>query len=71
MNLEKFGNNLRAERNRRRYSQEELAELIGTQQSHLGKIERGEVDIRISTLAEILKALNLPFEALYDVNNDK
>ena len=68
MDLVKLGNNIRAERNRLRYSQEKLAELAGLQQPHLGKIERGEVDLRLSTFVSILKALNIPFERLYDIN---
>lgn len=70
MSLEKLGNNIRAERNRLRYSQEKLAELAGIQQPHLGKIERGEVDVRFSTLVAIMKALKVPFEKLYDVTED-
>jgi transcriptional regulator with XRE-family HTH domain len=70
MDLIKFGNNVRIERNKLRYSQEELAGLIGTQQSHIGKIERGEADIRISTLIAIMKALNVPFEKLYDMKEE-
>ena len=66
-NLKEFGNNIRLERLRIRYSQEKLAELAGIQQPHLGKIERGETDIRFSTLVSILKALNVPFEKVFDL----
>ncbi len=71
MNLVKLGNNIRAERSRLRYSQEKLAAMAGILQPHLGKIERGEIDIRISTFIAIMKALNVPFEKLYDVNDEK
>ena len=65
--LIKFGNNLRAERNRLHMSQEQLAEKVGIQQPHLGKIERGEVDIRFTTLLALMKALNVSFDKLYDL----
>ncbi|MBR1908515.1 helix-turn-helix transcriptional regulator [bacterium] len=68
INLVKFGHNLKVERVKLDYTQEQLALIIGIQQSHLAKIERGETDIRISTLVALLKALNVPFEKLYDVN---
>ena len=67
--LEELGNNIRAERNRLRLSQEQLASLAGIQQPHLGKIEGGEVDVRFSTLTAIIEALNVPFEKLYNIQH--
>lgn len=61
-----IGNNLRAERSRLGLSQEELAERAGLQRQHISKIENGIIDIRVSTLIPLLKALNLKFEQLYD-----
>lgn len=63
-----IGNNLRAERNRVHLSQEELAEKAGLQRQHIGKIENGKIDMRVSTLVPILKALNLKFEQLFEIN---
>ncbi len=65
--LIEFGNNLRAERNRQNLSQEALAEKAGLQMQHISKIEKGDADIRLSTLIAILKALNLKFEQLYEI----
>ena len=65
-----LGNNIRAERNRLRYTQEKLAEITGLQTPHIVRIEKGEIDIRFSTLVSILKALNIPFDKIYDLNND-
>lgn len=64
--LVEFGNNLRAERNRRHLSQGALAELTGLQMQHISKIEQGCADIRLSTLISLLQALNLKFENLFD-----
>lgn len=65
--LQILGNNLRAERNRQRFSQEQLAEMAGLQMQHVSKIENGQTDIRFTTLIAILKALNIPFEKLYEL----
>lgn len=63
-----FGNNLRAERNRKNLSQERLAELADLQTSHISKIENGQMDIQLTTLISLLKALDIPFNKLYDLN---
>ena len=65
--LQILGNNLRAERNRQRLSQEQLAEMAGLHMQHVSKIENGQTDIRFTTLIAILKALNIPFEKLYEL----
>lgn len=64
-----IGNNLRAERNRRNLSQEELAEMAELQRQHISKIENGQIDVRVSTLVPILKALDIKFEQLFDVSD--
>lgn len=64
--LAKFGDNLRAERNRQNLSQEKLAEKAGILMSQISRIEGGKTDLRLSTLVPILKALNLKFEKLFD-----
>lgn len=70
INLKKLGNNIRAERNRHNYTQEDLESITGILAQHIGRIEKGEIDIRISTLVLLLKALNVPFESLYNINED-
>ncbi|MDD3437082.1 MAG: helix-turn-helix transcriptional regulator [Candidatus Gastranaerophilales bacterium] len=63
--MRKFGNNLRAERARLGLSQEKLAELAGLSCfTHIGKIERGEINAKLTTIVKLLKALNLPFDEL-------
>lgn len=65
--LQLLANNLRAERNRQNLSQEQLAALAGLQMQHISKIENGQTDIRFTTLIAILKALDIPFEKLYEL----
>ena len=67
VDLISLGNNLRAERTRLRYTQEQLEEKTGILAQHIGRIENGEVDIRFSTLVSLLTALNIPFEKVYDL----
>lgn len=67
--LVSFGNNLRAERNRRNLSQEGLANISGISNAgHVGQIENGVFNIKLTTLVGLLKALDVKFEDLFDVN---
>ena len=63
--LIQIGDNIRAERNRARLSQEGLAEKISMNVRNLGKIERGEVNPRITKIIAIMETLDIPFESLY------
>jgi transcriptional regulator with XRE-family HTH domain len=40
-----------------KYSQEQLGEKVGFSQSYVGKIERGEVNLSLETLAKLSTAL--------------
>lgn len=66
--LEYLGNNIRAERNRLHLTQEQLATRANLQTHHISNIENGKYDIKFTTLIAILKALNVSFEKLYDLN---
>ena len=68
--LKKLGNNIRAERNRLNLSQEQLAQYTNLQTHHISNIENGKIDIKFTTLLSILKALNIPFEKLFDINEN-
>ena len=50
---------LKAARERKRLSQRALSRLAGLPQSHISKIENGAVDLRLSSLVEIARALDL------------
>ena len=68
--LKKLGHNIKVERVKLDYSQEKLAEVAGIQMQHLSKIENGDSDIKFTTSLALLKALNVPFEKLYDINEE-
>lgn len=56
---EMIGAQLRAQRKSRHYSIEELAFLVHMDPSHLGKVERGENNITLSTLDRVLRGLDI------------
>ena len=65
--LQILGHNLKVERVKKDYTQEKLAELSGVQMQHISKIEKGESNIKVLTLINLLKALDIPFESLLDL----
>jgi transcriptional regulator with XRE-family HTH domain len=50
---------LKAAREAKGLSQRALSDLVGVPQSHISKIEKGGVDLRLSSLVEIARALDL------------
>ncbi len=50
---------LKAARQGKGWSQRSLSKLVGVPQSHLSKIENGAVDLRLSSLVEIARVLDL------------
>lgn len=63
--LQKFGRNLCAERNRAGLSQEGLGNLINKDGAYIGMIERGAVNTTLSTVIQLIEALNISFDSLY------
>lgn len=62
------GKRIRALRQRKGFSLEGLAEESGLHRSHVGEIERGEINVSLVTLQKIGAALHLPLsEMLGDV----
>ena len=57
--IEQIANDLKAARHAKGLSQRALSGLVGVPQSHISKIERGGVDLRLSSLVELARALDL------------
>lgn len=57
--LLKIGDNIRAARKQRGYSQEEFADIAGFSRSYYTEIETGKRNISILNLIKILEALNV------------
>jgi len=60
------GERLRAYRNRAGLSQEDLAEKAGIHPTYIGQLERGEKNATMETVEKVARALNLPFEVLFE-----
>ena len=57
--LEAIGRQLSEARARKGLSQRALADRVGLPQGHISKIEQGQVDLRLSSLTELARALDL------------
>ena len=57
--LLKIGDNIRAARKQRGYSQEEFADIAGFSRSYYTEIETGKRNISILNLIKIIEALNV------------
>ena len=53
------GNKIRFYRKLNEFTQEELGEILDIDQSYLGRIERGEINITLETLIKIAGALHI------------
>lgn len=63
-------NNIKAVRQSRGLTQQELADCIGTTKHQVFKLESGETDFRCSTLVKISKALGVSVAYLLDLNDE-
>ena len=54
-----LGARVRELRTARGWSQEHFADVCEIHRSHMGEIERGEVDVALTTLAKIAKGLGI------------
>jgi len=60
-----FGYQVRKLRQEKPWTQDECAEICGLNRSHMGEIERGEVDVRLSTIEIIAQALGTTVSSLF------
>jgi transcriptional regulator with XRE-family HTH domain len=63
-NQQQVGTSIRKLREDKNLLQRELADSAGIPVRTLGRIERGEVDMRLSTLRKIASALNVDIKDL-------
>ena len=61
----RVGSKIRFQREQRKMLQREVASLSGLPVRTVGRIERGEVDVRITSLYKISKALELSIKDLF------
>jgi len=64
-----IGKNIRAERQSRNLSREELAEMLDLTTSHMGLIERGERGATAVTLSRLSRVLQMPIDVFFASSN--
>lgn len=62
--VKEFGEMLRLKRKAAGYSQENFASYVGIERGNYGKMERGLVNIKLTTLYKLTNALNCEFEEI-------
>ncbi len=62
----KVGLKIRVERQKRKISQEKLAELAELNRNSVGLIERGETNVTLKNLENIANALNIDIKELFN-----
>ena len=60
-----MGLRVRALRQKRKWSQEDLAHESGLARSFTGAIERGEKDLRLTTLVKLANTFGIPISQLF------
>jgi transcriptional regulator with XRE-family HTH domain len=66
LDIKRFGANVRRERDARKLTQERLAELADLHLRSLQKIEAGEINLLLTTVLRIKRALKCPWTKLLD-----
>jgi len=59
-----FGLRIQAERSRKGFSQEDLAEAANLHRTYIGSAERGERNVSLLNIYKIANALDIPVSAL-------
>ncbi len=60
--LVRLGANLRRAREKRGWSQEELAHRCGVHRTYVGSVERGEYNVTVLTLRRMTRALGMTLQ---------
>lgn len=66
MIAKQIGERLRAYRNQKGWSQEELAERAGFHPTYIGQLERGEKNATIESISRVSGALGIPLSVLFE-----
>jgi transcriptional regulator with XRE-family HTH domain len=61
----RLGKRVRALRDKKKWSQEDLAHESGLARSFTGAIERGEKDLRLTTLVKLANTFRIPVSQLF------
>ena len=61
-----IGERIRMYRTRKKLSQDTLGEMAGIHGAYIGQLERGEKNATLVSIEKVAKALDLPFEILFE-----
>jgi len=61
-----IGERIRMYRTRKNLSQDALGEMAGLHGAYIGQLERGEKNATLESIEKVARALNLPFEVLFE-----
>lgn len=61
----KFGTNLRDARVAKGFTQQELADIVGSQQPAYSRIENGETNVTLKTIIKLSEALDVSPEIFF------
>lgn len=64
LDFKEIGSRIQKYRTDKKWTQEQLAELAGTTQKYLSRIEGGNHNLHLNTVVAIAKALNISVDAL-------
>ena len=68
--FEVVGENIRARRKARRWTQQKLAEAAGLSTYFIGAVERGQAVVSLRALDQIARALKVPLSVLVEQTDD-
>lgn len=68
--LQKFGEKLSEIRKSKKLSYRDLDKNCGLDYSYISKIEKGDVNVTLETILELLKGLNIQPKELFDFEFD-
>lgn len=66
-----IGAKIRLYRSAKNWTQEQLAEAIGSTGTYIGRLERGEKNVRIQTLVKVADALEIDIFALLEKDHEE
>ncbi|OGH96594.1 MAG: hypothetical protein A2039_06170 [Candidatus Melainabacteria bacterium GWA2_34_9] len=67
--IKRFGKNVKFERIKKDYSQEDLAAILDVNRNHISKIECGNQNMSLKKITELANALNINIENLLKFND--
>ena len=65
--LKRIGLKFRVERTKKHLSQERFAELANVHTNYIGKIERGEQNLTVKKLVELVNSLEIPLSNIIEI----